>query len=342
MDTKNNQTTQEKNNLSTDAAAPNANQAQPSVNNLPAPNAPPPKEPAERQKIETEADANQPPAGNSVTPPPAPTEQPKPVEPLAEEKITDPKPKSQSSPIEPKQTIKPESQSQAPAPEKTNQAKEQQPQAPAPAKTEQIEKTTEKQPQIAEDLVKNKAALPIKEKPDEKIKQTQTENPASENGQTLREQPKPEIAPQSQNKPQTESLPKTDHALHRKPEPAIQDAKIFTPPIAKKPKIQPIVKPKQPAPAKQKNKISLTNYLKKLSEFRCFANAKRQKKMQANLDKIMEYAKKTQKVVNDDVERLTDVKHVQAVRYLNILKKQGKLIRFGKKSNIFYKPVKNT
>jgi len=54
----------------------------------------------------------------------------------------------------------------------------------------------------------------------------------------------------------------------------------------------------------------------------------------------MEYAVKTQKVTNDDVERLTGVGDAQAARYLKKLTKQGKIIKFGKTSNTFYKPIK--
>ena len=44
-------------------------------------------------------------------------------------------------------------------------------------------------------------------------------------------------------------------------------------------------------------------------------------------------------MVVNEVEKLTGVKDAQATNYLNILVKQGKLIRFGKKKNIFYKPI---
>jgi len=39
------------------------------------------------------------------------------------------------------------------------------------------------------------------------------------------------------------------------------------------------------------------------------------------------------------VERITGVKDAQATRYLEKLVKQGKLVRFGKKRNTFYKPA---
>ena len=97
--------------------------------------------------------------------------------------------------------------------------------------------------------------------------------------------------------------------------------------------------PAQPAnkPAKTDFAVQFRNRLKQLLGK---ANQKRQDKAQNNLDKIMKYAREKQKVTNDDVERLTGVKHIQAARYLKKLKKQGKLVRFGKTINIFYKPVK--
>jgi hypothetical protein len=83
----------------------------------------------------------------------------------------------------------------------------------------------------------------------------------------------------------------------------------------------------------------VVKFLKHLGILRGQANQKRQENIQDRLDKIMAYAIKHQKITNDEVERLTGVGHRQAVRYLNILVKDKKLVRFGKKSNIFYKPI---
>ncbi len=108
------------------------------------------------------------------------------------------------------------------------------------------------------------------------------------------------------------------------------------------PKQPPVPKTKQPTPAKAKpsSEPFIIKYSKKLAEQLRKANIKRQQKVQTNLNKIMEYALKTQKVTNNDVERITGVGDVQAYRYLKKLVKQGKLIRFGKKKNTFYKPIK--
>ncbi|MBU4257011.1 DUF977 family protein [Patescibacteria group bacterium] len=62
--------------------------------------------------------------------------------------------------------------------------------------------------------------------------------------------------------------------------------------------------------------------------------------MQKNLNNIMEYARETQKITNNDVERITKVKHTQSSKYLKMLVKQGLLVKFGKTKNTFYKPIK--
>ncbi len=96
----------------------------------------------------------------------------------------------------------------------------------------------------------------------------------------------------------------------------------------------------KPALAKKETEKSFTKkYLVKLFAQLKTANAKRQEKKQANLNKIMAYAKERQKITNNDVEKLTGVKHVQAAKYLKILTKKRLLVRFGKTTNIFYKPV---
>ncbi len=95
---------------------------------------------------------------------------------------------------------------------------------------------------------------------------------------------------------------------------------------------------KQPAAKAQANFFS--QYLKKLSEFRSQANKKRSQKVKENLNAIMDFARQKQKITNNDVEKLTGIKHWQAANYLKILTKQRKLIKFGKTANTFYKPVK--
>ncbi len=95
----------------------------------------------------------------------------------------------------------------------------------------------------------------------------------------------------------------------------------------------------QSPPEKQK-KSFMSDYLKKLSEFRLKANAKRTAKKEKNLETIMEYAERKNRITNDDIQKLTRVSDIQAQRYLKTLIKKGRLIKFGKTKNTFYKPIK--
>ena len=98
--------------------------------------------------------------------------------------------------------------------------------------------------------------------------------------------------------------------------------------------------PVQPVPTQDAGTVQAEpSFLEKLKEQLGFANEKRRQKVKQNLDKVMEYAKEKQKITNDEVERITGVKDRQALKYLKILVKQGKLVRFGKKRNTFYKPA---
>ena len=98
---------------------------------------------------------------------------------------------------------------------------------------------------------------------------------------------------------------------------------------------------KTPLPEPAKSEIPFMRaYLKKLAEFRQKANAKRREKKAKNLEIIMEYAKRKNRITNDEVEKLTGIKDRQAQRYLNLLIKQKRLARFGKTKNTFYKPIK--
>jgi hypothetical protein len=56
-----------------------------------------------------------------------------------------------------------------------------------------------------------------------------------------------------------------------------------------------------------------------------------------NLAKILAGAKANGKVTNDDVERLLGVSDRQASRYLNELARQGKLVKYGRFKQTFYK-----
>lgn len=108
--------------------------------------------------------------------------------------------------------------------------------------------------------------------------------------------------------------------------------------------------PAPPEPAKTTTKASSTekiarpattvvSFWDKLKELRAQANQKRSQRARKNEEKIMAYAREHNRITNDEVEKITGVKDSQAQRYLNKLVKKGKLIRFGKTSNTFYKPT---
>jgi len=78
----------------------------------------------------------------------------------------------------------------------------------------------------------------------------------------------------------------------------------------------------------------------RLNELLVKANEARVTNSEKNLEKIMEYARRTQKVTNNDVERITKVQDAQARRYLKQLVKDKKLVRFGRYRYTFYKPIK--
>jgi len=84
----------------------------------------------------------------------------------------------------------------------------------------------------------------------------------------------------------------------------------------------------------------ILGFLDKLKELRTKANQARTEKKEDNLKKILAYAREHNRITNDEVEKITGVRDDQATEYLNILVKQGKLVRFGKTKNTFYMPIK--
>lgn len=77
-------------------------------------------------------------------------------------------------------------------------------------------------------------------------------------------------------------------------------------------------------------------YLDKLRQYRFQANQRRLENKRINLEKIIEYTSERKFITNDDVERITGVGDSQAANYLNILVKNGKLIRKGRNRGTFY------
>lgn len=80
-------------------------------------------------------------------------------------------------------------------------------------------------------------------------------------------------------------------------------------------------------------------FLQKMSFLHSQANKKRTWEVEANLLRIMEFAKKHGRVTNNDVEGLTEVGHTQASKYLKMLQKDKKLLRFGSSRLTHYKPT---
>ncbi|MEA3463976.1 MAG: hypothetical protein U9R14_02805 [Patescibacteria group bacterium] len=158
---------------------------------------------------------------------------------------------------------------------------------------------------------------------------------------------KPKLAPAPKSKPPVAITAESDKSALEKIKP--QSVPILNPttsaeikkdlPVKTKPE-QPTTAPPPPSHPVVPAKSFMVQFLNKLTELRKQANQKRSRQVEQNLNKIMEYAKKTQKVTNDNVEKLIGIGHRQAVNYLNILAKKGLLVKFGKTSNTFYKPVK--
>ncbi|MDP3043573.1 MAG: hypothetical protein Q8N21_04170 [bacterium] len=188
------------------------------------------------------------------------------------------------------------------------------PPAPAPSSTEPIEQPAPTKPEIQEQTVPAEQEItPAQTKPEQAVK--------------------PEQQPQATV---SEEINQTEQGQ--------TDEKIAEPETASEIKTD---KPAQPitpaAPAQNENNEAesfMIKFYNKLAELRIIANQKKKEKMQKNLDNIMEYARETQKVTNNDVERITKVKHAQSTKYLKMLVKQGLLVKFGKTKNTFYKPIK--
>ena len=147
--------------------------------------------------------------------------------------------------------------------------------------------------------------------------------------------------------PVQEKIPAGQTAPEEKPQ-QIEPADEFEPPVAKIKKELPVkTKPKQPTttspplnrPAVQA-KSFMAQFLNKLTELRKQANIKRREKMQDNLDKIIIFAKKHNRIDNKDARELTGLSDSRVRLYFNKLEKQGKFVQFGKKGpRVFYKPI---
>ena len=151
--------------------------------------------------------------------------------------------------------------------------------------------------------------------------------------ETEKEKPKisegPVIAPEKEEKEvvrevKVEDSPKESAPAPPEPEPA-------------PPRPSPIPTPIQPTSVPTES--FKTKFITKLRSNLVTAREKRLETRDRHLEKIMNLALKTQRVTNNNVEKLLGVSDRSATRYLKILTKQGRLIRFGKAQNIFYKPI---
>lgn len=282
------------------------------------------------------------------------TEQIKNQTPLQDTKIeqTAPLPKKPNQPAPIPVPAQPAGASPSPAPQPNQAAESTEPAILKEATpitqdlpVNKVAETAKKAPELNEaeaTIVKpNKIVEPVKEKPADtpaaETVQAKTikEAPVKKTEQTLPVENKAELPQEAKIEQIPKSAPLPPQQIQSKPKQPEQQLKTPAPaPQASQP-VQPLsrsasVKTAMPFMVKFKNK---------LAEFRQIANQKRTEKMQKNLSIITQYAREKQRITNDEVEKLTGVKDAQATNYLNILVKQGKLIRFGKKKNIFYKPI---
>jgi len=96
----------------------------------------------------------------------------------------------------------------------------------------------------------------------------------------------------------------------------------------------------QPQPSRVPIAEKLATALdRRLKQLLINANRERKNRVQMNLDAILEFALKSDIITNNDVEYLTNVSDAQARRYLNKLVRQGKLVRYGRYKNTYYKHV---
>ena len=77
--------------------------------------------------------------------------------------------------------------------------------------------------------------------------------------------------------------------------------------------------------------LAFISYMGRTKETLALANKKRKEYMMKRVYKIMDMFKKHKQVKNDDVEKFLHVSDDTATKYLNILTKEGKIKREGKK-----------
>lgn len=203
------------------------------------------------------------------------------------------------------------------------------------APDEPEEKTKESPITATEQAIKQTEKIQEKNKTEQKISENNIQKINKELPHQENDLAQFEIVEHEQEPPEKLGLKEAISTLPENKEPKADISKAPEPAITTMP---------ESIPAQPANKPAKTDFARqfrdKLKQLLGIANKKRQAKAQANLDKIIKYAREKQKVTNDDVERITGIKDAQATKYLKKLVKQGRIVKFGKTSNTFYKPVK--
>lgn len=84
---------------------------------------------------------------------------------------------------------------------------------------------------------------------------------------------------------------------------------------------------------------SQKGFFAKLKELGILGNVKKEKIREENLQKILDSFSLGHEITNHEVAKLLDVSHSTVVNYMKELSRQGKIIKFGSKSNTFYRKV---
>lgn len=134
-----------------------------------------------------------------------------------------------------------------------------------------------------------------------------------------------------------EKVPRPD-AVYKDPDLVKQAEKHPLPNIIEKGanKTPPVLGQKLNKAPHPKKKGANTNRLKQLLKK---ADQEKDKRVELRLKAIIEYARISELITNNDVEALTGVSDTQATRYLNKLVRQGKLVRYGKYRHTYYKHI---
>jgi len=153
------------------------------------------------------------------------------------------------------------------------------------------------------------------------------------------ENKEPEIEPEKpevKEKKSVELNPVPDTITAEKPKEQVSPRPQPPKPI-EKPPAKPVPPKAVETERKPEDACSQAGFLEKLKKLSLLGVEKRRKIREDNLEKILTHFPLGVEFRNDDVQSLLNVSHRTAVRYLNTLSKQGKIVKFGKKSTTFYR-----